>query len=85
MVGLGVMGRNLLLNMAEHGYSVAGYDTDLEKVQALNTEGHGRDVQGVKSIEELVKLKRSPTHHPTGPRRWTRSSGNFDNISSRVT
>jgi len=26
MVGLGVMGRNLLVNMAEHGFSVAGYD-----------------------------------------------------------
>ena len=25
MVGLGVMGRNFLLNMAEHGFSVAGY------------------------------------------------------------
>ncbi|MDP2723749.1 MAG: NAD(P)-binding domain-containing protein [Bacteroidales bacterium] len=28
MVGLGVMGRNLLLNMADHGFSVAGYDKD---------------------------------------------------------
>jgi 6-phosphogluconate dehydrogenase len=26
MVGLGVMGRHLLLNMAGHGFSVAGYD-----------------------------------------------------------
>jgi 6-phosphogluconate dehydrogenase len=25
MVGLGVMGRNLLLNMADHGCAVAGY------------------------------------------------------------
>jgi 6-phosphogluconate dehydrogenase len=25
MVGLGVMGRNLVLNMADHGFSVAGY------------------------------------------------------------
>jgi UDP-N-acetyl-D-mannosaminuronate dehydrogenase len=28
MIGLGVMGRNLLLNMAEKGFSVAGYDRD---------------------------------------------------------
>ena len=28
MVGLGVMGRNLLLNMADHGVPVAGYDKD---------------------------------------------------------
>ena len=32
MVGLGVMGRNLLLNMADHGFSVAGYDKDPTKV-----------------------------------------------------
>jgi len=60
MIGLGVMGRNLLLNMAEHGYAVAGYDTDLEKVQALKTEGQGHDIQGAKSIEELVKLLSVP-------------------------
>ena len=28
MVGLGVMGRNLVLNMADHGFPVAGYDKD---------------------------------------------------------
>ena len=28
MMGLGVMGRNLLLNMADHGYAVAGYDKE---------------------------------------------------------
>ena len=32
MVGLGVMGRNLLLNIADHGHSVAGYDKDAAKV-----------------------------------------------------
>ena len=26
MIGLGVMGRNMLLNMADHGFPVAGYD-----------------------------------------------------------
>ncbi|GEM_PF-7087273 len=35
MVGLGVMGRNLLLNIAEHGFSLAGYDKDFSKAQAL--------------------------------------------------
>jgi 6-phosphogluconate dehydrogenase len=38
MVGLGVMGRNLLLNMADHGFSVAGYDNDPEKVETLRKE-----------------------------------------------
>ena len=35
MVGLGVMGRNLLLNLAEHDYRVAGFDKDPAKVAAL--------------------------------------------------
>jgi len=34
MVGLGVMGRNLVLNMADHGCAVAGYDKDQTKVEA---------------------------------------------------
>ena len=38
MVGLGVMGRNLLLNMADHGFAVAGYDKDGTKVEALRQE-----------------------------------------------
>ncbi len=35
MVGLGVMRRNLVLNIADHGYSISGYDKDLSKVQEL--------------------------------------------------
>ena len=38
MVGLGVMGRNLVLNMADHGCAVAGYDRDQAKVEALRKE-----------------------------------------------
>ena len=44
MVGLGVMGRNLLLNMAEHGFSVAGYDQDLSKVDALREESRDKEM-----------------------------------------
>ncbi|HUJ72130.1 MAG TPA: NAD(P)-binding domain-containing protein, partial [Verrucomicrobiae bacterium] len=43
MVGLGVMGRNLLLNMADHGHSVGGYDKDAAKVAALRQEAENRD------------------------------------------
>ena len=34
MVGLGVMGRHLVLNMADHGCAAAGYDEDQTKVEA---------------------------------------------------
>ena len=31
MIGLGVMGRNLLLNMADHGFKAIGFDKDATK------------------------------------------------------
>ena len=31
MIGLGTMGQNLVLNMADNGFSVAGYDKDEKK------------------------------------------------------
>ena len=35
---LGVLERNLLLNMADHGYLVAGYDKDVAKVETRRQE-----------------------------------------------
>jgi 6-phosphogluconate dehydrogenase len=32
MIGLGTMGRNLVLNMADHGFSVAGYDRNADQL-----------------------------------------------------
>ena len=44
MIGLGVMGRNLVLNLADHGFSVAGYDKDSGKVEALNQESDAQAI-----------------------------------------
>jgi len=44
MAGLGVMGRNLLLNMTDHGFSVAGYDKDPAKVEVLRQEAEKRAI-----------------------------------------
>jgi 6-phosphogluconate dehydrogenase len=60
MVGLGVMGRNLLLNMADKGYSVAGFDLDKSKVEALRTEAETRNILGAESLAELMGLLRTP-------------------------
>jgi 6-phosphogluconate dehydrogenase len=60
MVGLGVMGRNLALNMADHGHSVAGYDQDPSKIEALQDEAGDRRVQGAGDVEEFVELLRTP-------------------------
>jgi len=60
MVGLGVMGRNLLLNMAEHGFSAAGYDKSPSKVEALRNESAGGDICGADNINDLIDLLRPP-------------------------
>jgi len=60
MVGLGVMGRNLLLNMADHGFPVAGYDMDLAKVEALRQESKQRKVRGAANIQDFIALLRRP-------------------------
>lgn len=39
LIGLGVMGRNFILNVADNGYSAFGHDLDAEKVAALIKEG----------------------------------------------
>jgi 6-phosphogluconate dehydrogenase len=62
MVGLGVMGRNSLLNMADHGFSAAGYDRDQAKVEALRKESKERDVRGAADYGQTInqRLQRIP-------------------------
>jgi 6-phosphogluconate dehydrogenase len=59
MIGLGVMGRNLLLNMAGRGFVVAGYDRDQDKVSALAAEGEEGNVLAAGDLNSfLARLKR---------------------------
>lgn len=59
MIGLGVMGRNLLLNMADHGFAVAGYNRDPSKVTSLKEEAQGLTVYGTSDLKDFIsKLKR---------------------------
>ncbi len=60
MVGLGVMGRNLVLNMAGHGFSVAGYDKDTSQVEALRKESAGRTIRSAADIVDFIALLRKP-------------------------
>jgi 6-phosphogluconate dehydrogenase len=60
MVGLGVMGRNLLLNMADRSFPVAGYDKDQSKVEALRKESAERDIRGAADILDFIALLRKP-------------------------
>jgi len=60
LIGLAVMGQNLILNMNDHGYTVVAYNRTVEKVdQFLANEAKGTQVLGAHSIEDMVaKLKR---------------------------
>jgi 6-phosphogluconate dehydrogenase len=60
MVGLGVMGRNFLLNMADHGFSVAGYDKDPGKVASLSQEAGDRDAYAAVDVSKFVGSLRRP-------------------------
>ena len=60
LIGLAVMGQNLILNMNDHGYTVVAYNRTTSKVdEFLAKEAKGTKVLGAHSIEEMVrKLKR---------------------------
>lgn len=60
VVGLGVMGRNLLLNMADHGFSVAGYDLDANKVQQLHQEAQTPNIQGTTELKTFIDSLKLP-------------------------
>lgn len=60
IVGLGVMGRNLLLNMADHGFTVAGYDKDQSKVKSLQEESEKRHIHAASELKDFIKLLRKP-------------------------
>lgn len=55
LIGLAVMGENLILNMESKGFTVAVYNRTVEKVDRfINGRGKGKNFIGVHSIEELV-------------------------------
>ncbi len=61
LIGLAVMGQNLVLNMNDHGYKVAVFNRTVSKVDDfLNQEAKGTLVEGAHSIEELCSKLKSP-------------------------
>ena len=60
MIGLGTMGCNLLLNIADHGFSGAGYDKNVDKVSMFNQLGWGKNVKGYTDINNFMQNLESP-------------------------
>lgn len=61
LVGLAVMGENLVLNMESRGFTVAVFNRTVEKVKSfINGRGKGKNIIGTQSIEELCASLHSP-------------------------
>lgn len=61
LIGLAVMGENLVLNMANKGFTVAVFNRTIAKVDAfVEGRGRGKNIIGCHSLEELVKSIKKP-------------------------
>lgn len=61
LIGLGVMGRNFILNVADNGFSAYGNDLDADKVQALINEGGNEDkVNATTDVSTFVESLSTP-------------------------
>ncbi|MCJ7736961.1 MAG: decarboxylating NADP(+)-dependent phosphogluconate dehydrogenase [Anaerolineae bacterium] len=61
LIGLAVMGQNLVLNMDDHGFKVAVFNRTVSTVDDfINGSAQGTKVVGTHSIEELVSLLKRP-------------------------
>ena len=71
MIGLGTMGRNFLLNIAEHGISGVGCDLDADKRELLLKEGAGMPVDVGSDMADFIAKLESPRNImmlvPAGP------------------
>jgi 6-phosphogluconate dehydrogenase len=61
MIGIGVMGSNLLLNMADNGYAVIGFDLKQERADKLEAAARpGTTVKGTTDIQQVVAALKKP-------------------------
>jgi 6-phosphogluconate dehydrogenase len=61
LIGLAVMGQNLILNMNDHGFTVVAFNRTVEKVDHfLANEAKGTKVIGAHSLAEMVSLLKKP-------------------------
>ena len=61
VIGLAVMGQNLILNMNDHGFTVVAYNRTVSKVDDfLANEAKGTNVLGAHSLQEMASLLKKP-------------------------
>ena len=61
LVGLAVMGENLVMNMESKGFTVAVYNRTVEKVDRfLAGRAQGRNIIGCHTLAELTAARKAP-------------------------
>jgi 6-phosphogluconate dehydrogenase len=61
LIGLAVMGQNLILNMADHGFTVAAFNRTTSKVdEFMAGPAQGKSIVGCHSLEEFVQNLKKP-------------------------
>ena len=60
MIGLGVMGENLALNIEEHGFPVAVWNLEGEWVDRFVAKNRGKKITGTKTFEEFTRALERP-------------------------
>uniref|UniRef100_A0AAZ1Y0P2 6-phosphogluconate dehydrogenase, decarboxylating n=1 Tax=Oreochromis aureus TaxID=47969 RepID=A0AAZ1Y0P2_OREAU len=61
LIGLAVMGQNLIMNMNDHGFVVCAYNRTVSKVHDfLQNEAKGSKVIGAESLEDMVSKLKKP-------------------------
>ena len=61
LIGLAVMGENLVMNMESKGFTIAVYNRSTEKVDKfINGRAKGKKIIGCRSVEELVQALEKP-------------------------
>ena len=60
LVGLGVMGRNFILNIADHDFSAYGLDNNENMISALQEEARGKNVKATTDKTVFIDALKSP-------------------------
>lgn len=60
IVGLGVMGHKLALNVERNGYSVAGFDVDLSRSESACQKSEGKNIRVMPSLSDFVQALETP-------------------------
>lgn len=61
VIGIAVMGENLILNMESKGFHVTAYNRTLDKVERfINGRAKGKNIYGATSIEDLIRSLKRP-------------------------